>query len=54
MLGIPAIAIQRLAGHQNLLTTQRYMHVSPSASVQAIHALDQRVAGARGGIGETA
>ncbi len=54
MLGVPAITIQRLAGHQNLLTTQRYMHVSPAASGQAIHALDQRVAGARGGIGETA
>ena len=54
MLGVPAITIQRLAGHQNLLTTQRYMHLSPAASGQAIHALDQRVAVARGAIGETA
>jgi hypothetical protein len=31
MRGAPARAIQELAGHQDLMTTQRYMHLSPSA-----------------------
>ena len=29
MKGAPAKAIQELAGHQNLGTTLRYMHLSP-------------------------
>jgi len=29
MRGAPAKAIQELAGHQDLVTTQRYMHLSP-------------------------
>jgi integrase len=41
MAGAPARAIQELAGHQDLGTTQRYMHVSPSAIDQAIRLLDQ-------------
>ena len=31
MRGAPARAIQELAGHQDLSTTQRYMHLSPAA-----------------------
>jgi len=31
MRGAPARAIQELAGHQDLDTTQRYMHLSPAA-----------------------
>src|SRR5262249_3793476 len=31
MRGAPARAIQELAGHQDLMTTQRYMHLSPAA-----------------------
>ena len=32
MRGAPARAIQELAGHQDLSTTQRYMHLSPAAA----------------------
>ena len=44
MRGAPARAIQELAGHQDLATTQRYMHVSPAAIGDAIRLLDQTVA----------
>jgi integrase len=40
MRGAPARAIQELAGHQDLLTTQRYMHLSPAALDAAIRLLD--------------
>ncbi len=40
MKGAPAKAIQELAGHQNLGTTLRYMHLSPAARESAIHLLD--------------
>jgi site-specific recombinase XerD len=41
MRGAGARAIQELAGHQDLVTTQRYMHVSPAAIESAIRLLDQ-------------
>jgi site-specific recombinase XerD len=46
----PARAIQELAGHQDLGTTQRYMHLSPAALDAAIRLLEtgtdtSRVAG---------
>jgi site-specific recombinase XerD len=41
MRGAPARAIQELAGHQDLATTQRYMHLSPAAVGAAIRLLDQ-------------
>lgn len=40
MRGAPARAIQELAGHQDLMTTQRYMHLSPAALEAAISLLD--------------
>jgi site-specific recombinase XerD len=40
MRGAPARAIQELAGHQDLGTTQRYMHLSPAAIEAAIRLLD--------------
>jgi len=40
MRGAPARAIQDLAGHQNLTTTERYMHLSPAAIDSAIRLLD--------------
>jgi integrase len=41
MRGAPARAIQELAGHADLRTTQRYMHLSPAALESAIRLLDQ-------------
>ena len=41
MRGAPARAIQELAGHQELSTTQRYMHLSPAAIESAIRLLEQ-------------
>jgi site-specific recombinase XerD len=55
MRGTPARAIQELAGHQDLTTTQRYMHLSPAAIEGAIRLLDQpRTSRERGDILETA
>ena len=39
MRGAPARAIQELAGHRDIGTTQRYMHLSPAALDAAIRLL---------------
>jgi integrase len=49
MRGAPAKAIQELAGHANLTTTMRYMHLSPGAKDAAIRLLDERPATDEGG-----
>ena len=36
----PEKVVQELAGHQNLSTTQRYMHLSPAALDSAIRLLE--------------
>jgi site-specific recombinase XerD len=55
MRGAPARAIQELAGHQDLATTQRYMHLSPAALESAIALLDRpAVTPSRGEIVEAA
>jgi len=43
MRGAPVQAIQELAGHQDLSTTKRYVHLSPAAIESAI-ALIHRLA----------
>jgi integrase len=57
MRGAPARAIQELAGHEDLATTQRYMHLSPAAIEGAIRLLDippvQLVRGEMGEAGST-
>jgi site-specific recombinase XerD len=40
MRGVPARAIQELAGHQDIGTTQRYMHLSPADLDAAIRLLE--------------
>jgi integrase len=42
MRGAPAKAIQELAGHADLTTTMRYMHLSPAARQDAIALLNRR------------
>jgi len=55
MRGAGARAIQELAGHRDLSTTQRYMHVSPAAVENAIRLLDSPAPPMRrGDHGETA
>ncbi len=49
MKGAPARAIQQLAGHANLATTQGYMHLSPAAIENAIRLLDQALPESRRG-----
>ncbi len=44
MRGAPAKAIQELAGHADLTTTMRYMHLSPAARQDAIALLNRREA----------
>ena len=50
MRGAPVAAIQALAGHADLATTQRYMHLSPAAMEGAIRLLDQPVSALAGQI----
>jgi len=52
MRGAPARAIQELAGHQDLGTTQRYMHLSPAALDAAIRLLETPVENGPLGRGE--
>jgi integrase len=55
MRGAPGRAIQELAGHGDLGTTQRYMHLSPAALDAAIRLLDSGPGGRSfGDIVETA
>ncbi len=41
MAGASTKAIQELAGHEQISTTQRYMHLSPAAQSEAISLLDR-------------
>jgi site-specific recombinase XerD len=52
MRGAPARAIQEAAGHRELGTTQRYMHLSPALD-DAIRLLEFQVPPSRGEMLET-
>jgi len=55
MKGVPVRAIQELAGHRDLSTTMRYMHLSPSTLDDGIRTLERRESPpSRGDILETA
>jgi integrase len=54
MRGAPARAIQELAGHRDIGTTQRYMHLSPATLDAAIRLLDPPPVLQRGDTGEAA
>jgi integrase len=49
--GVPAIAIQRLAGHVSIETTQKYLHMLPGAAEAAIATLASGSAACGGGTG---
>jgi integrase len=49
MRGAPTRAIQELAGHKDLTTTQLYMHLSPDATAGAIRLLEDRGSGPKFG-----
>lgn len=53
MNGAQQQVIQAFAGHQSVLTTQRYTHLSPAVQQQAIQLLEQRPNAIRGDGGET-
>jgi integrase len=42
MRGAPPISIQQLAGHDDLATTLRYMHLAPGETTRAIALLEER------------
>ncbi len=52
MRGAPARTILDLAEHQDLTTTQRYMHLSPAAIADAIRLLEAPAAAPRGDCGD--
>jgi site-specific recombinase XerD len=54
MKGAPSRAIQELAGHRDLATTQRYMHLSPAALEAAIRLLEPDRSNSGGAHGEAA
>jgi site-specific recombinase XerD len=43
MRGASAMQINELAGHANLATTMRYMHLSPASKAAGINLLDQPI-----------
>jgi site-specific recombinase XerD len=53
MIGASARAIQELAGHASLTTTQRYMHLSPNSTREAIDLLERSGPRVDRGAGQT-
>jgi site-specific recombinase XerC len=53
MNGASVLEIKELAGHANLSTTQRYMHLTPAVLDGAIARLERHRAHSRGEIGES-
>lgn len=51
MRGAPARAIQKLAGHQSVVTTERYMHLSPVALEESMRLINRPPVWRHGGDG---
>jgi integrase len=54
MRGAPARAIQKLAGHQSVVTTERYMHLSPVALEESMRLINRPPVWRHGGDGAAA
>lgn len=54
MKGAPARAIQKLAGHQSVVTTERYMHLSPVALEESMRLINRPPVWRHGGDGAPA
>lgn len=54
MSGTPPRVIQKLAGHQSIVTTERYMHLSPVSLEEAMRHMHRRPAWRLGGDGAEA
>jgi integrase len=41
MAGVPTRVIKEIAGHASITTTERYMHLAPGSTQEAVRKLEQ-------------